>query len=476
MSSNKIEGKALKAGAWYTISNFLMRSIGIITTPIFGNLLTRGEFGAYNNFTTWLGILTICITLNLDSTFISARYDFEDTFDEYILSVLGLSTISSIVSIFVLNLIFPLVQPILHIDRFFLNCILVYLVFLPAVNMFQARERYYYKYKMSVVLSFIVSIGTALLSVLLVVNMDDRLTGRVIGSVIPTIIVGIVLYIVIMNLGGRSFKRKYWKYAIKVCLPFIPHLLSMSLLNSMDKSMITNICGEEANGLYSMAYTCGSLVSILIISLNSAFAPWLGQKLHEKNYADVRAFSKKYILIFVAIAILMMFFAPEILFIIGGGPKYLDSLYVMPPVACGCIFQFMYTMFVNVEQFSKKTVAMAIASASAALLNFVLNMIFIPQYGYIAAAYTTLAGFAWLLAAHMLIVRFYKMNEVYPYKLIALVAVVSISITIVINQLYDFPVLRCILGGIYSVCLLCVIIKYKDQLIQVLKRGKKKNV
>ena len=471
--SNKNEGKALKAGAWYTISNFLMRSIGIITTPIFGRLLTKAEFGSYNNFTTWLGILTICITLNLDSTFISARYDFEDTFDEYILSVLGLSTLSSAISILVLNLIFPLIQPMLLLDRFYLNCILVYLVFLPAVNMFQARERYYYKYKMSVFLSIVVSLGSALLSVLLVMTMEDRLTGRIIGSLIPAILVGIILYFVIIKIG-KSFKRKYWKYAFKVCLPFIPHLLSMSLLNSMDKTMITNICGEEANGNYSMAYTCGSLISILIVSLNSAYAPWLGQKLHEKKYKDVREFSKLYILIFCSMAILIMLFAPDILYIIGG-QKYLIALYVMPPVACGCIMQFLYTMFVNVEQFTKKIIGMAIASASAALLNFVLNAIFIPRYGYIAAAYTTLAGFVWLLGAHMLIIQFHKMNEVFPYKLIIAVATFSVIITIAINEMYDMPVLRYIFGGVYTVCLMYVIIKYKDKFLSVLKR-KEKNV
>lgn len=471
---NKIEGKALKAGTWYTISNFLMRSIGILTTPIFGRLLTEGEFGAYSNFTTWLSILTICITLNLDSTFISARYDFEDSFDEYILSVLGLSTVSSILSIFLLNLVFPLIQPILLIDRFYLNCLLVYLVFLPAVNMFQARERYYYKYKMSVFLSFLVTIGTSLLSVVLVLGMGDRLTGRIIGSLIPTVLVGIVLYVVIMNLGKRHFITSYWKYAIKICLPFIPHLLSMSLLNSMDKTMITNICGEEANGLYSMAYTCGSLVSILIVSMNSAFSPWLGQKLHEKKYEDINSFAKTYILLFSAMAVMMMLFAPDILYVIGGH-KYLAGLYVMPPVACGCIFQFLYTLYVNVEQFAKKTVGMAIASISAALLNFILNSIFIPKYGYIAAAYTTLAGFAWLLTAHIIIVRIYKMQQVYPNILVGIVAAISVVLTIAINQMYDAPVLRYIFGGVYTLCLMCVIIKNKDKILVVLKR-KKKNV
>ena len=87
--------KALKSGIWYTISNFLVRSIGIITIPIFTRFLTKTEFGLYNNYTSWLGILTIFVTLNIQSTLGRAKYDFGEKFDEYILSVLILSSVSA---------------------------------------------------------------------------------------------------------------------------------------------------------------------------------------------------------------------------------------------------------------------------------------------------------------------------------------------------------------------------------------------
>ena len=77
----------------------------------------------------------------------------------------------------------------------------------------------------------------------------------------------------------------------------------------------------------------------------------------------------------------------------------------MTPVAMGCVCQFMYTLYVNIEQYKKKTVGMAIASVTAALINYALNALFIPKYGYIAAAYTTLFGYLVLFIIHMLIVK-----------------------------------------------------------------------
>ena len=94
--------------------------------------------------------------------------------------------------------------------------------------------------------------------------------------------------------AGHKFKFDYIKYAIPICLPFIPHLLSMTFLNSLDKMMITDIRGEEENALYTIAYQCSSVVTILVTSLNTAFAPWLGEKLHEDAFNEIRAFSKRY--------------------------------------------------------------------------------------------------------------------------------------------------------------------------------------
>ena len=96
--------KALKSGVWYTVANFIMKGIGFITTPIFTRLLSHDEFGLYSNYASWLQTFTMFVTLNLASTFISARFDFEDDFDGYISSVLSLSTVSTLIWLLIMNL------------------------------------------------------------------------------------------------------------------------------------------------------------------------------------------------------------------------------------------------------------------------------------------------------------------------------------------------------------------------------------
>lgn len=462
--------KALKSGIWYTASNFLIRSIGFITTPIFTRILTKAEFGAFNNYSSWLSIITIFVTLNIESTLISARYDYKDKFDEYILSVLSLSTISAAIWFLVVNIFSNRITSFLGLDMAYVNAMLLYLVFLPAVNLFQARERYYFEYKKTVITSLILSIGTALLSVLLVQSMSNRLTGRIIGSVIPTVILGIAFYVFFI-IKGKRIKIEYWKYALPVCLPYIPHLLSMTLLNSTDRVMIDKWCGSEATALYSLAYNCGAIVTLLLTSMNSAFAPWLGEKITENRTSEIRRFTKIYISAFVFLAIGIMLVSPEVLWILGG-ESYMEAIYVMTPVSMGCICQFLYTLFVNVEQFKKKTIGMAFASAVAAIVNLTLNYIFIPQIGYLAAAYTTLVGYLCLLCIHMYLVHRLKLNNVYSYRFVWGAVFVGLCAMILITQTYSMPVLRYIAIGIYCLLLFLLFFKFKNQLLKVVKMRK----
>lgn len=470
MSTNS---KALKSGVWYTIANFLTSSIGLITTPIFTRLLTKTDFGAYSNYTSWLSIFSILLTLNLGATFISARFDYESEFDEYISSSLTLCTLNIILGTIVLNLLYSPLKYLFGIERFHLNCMMVFLIMSSAITMFQIKERYEFKYKISVFVSLLISLSTAIVSVFLVKKMSNKLNGRIIGASLPTIVVGLVI-IVYLFANGKQVKIKHWKYAIPVALPYIPHLLSGSLLNSMDRIMITNICGKEDNALYSLAYTCGSIITILVTSMNTAYSPWLGHKLSENtdsSYKEIKFFSRIYIGVFIFACIGVMLVTPELLLIMGKHDYY-EARFVMPPITCGVSCQFIYTLFGNVEQYKKKTVGMAIASVSAALLNYGLNAVFIPKFGYIAASYTTLAGYLWLLAAHMFLVKRIGYSKIYDYKFVIIITAALICITMGVNYLYNYLIIRYLFVAVYGCITIYLALKYGKVLLEKYKSMK----
>lgn len=465
MQNNNV--KAVKSGIWYTVSNFLIKGLSILTVPIFTRILTKEQFGDFNNYTSWQSILLILLTLNLDSTLISAKYDHDD-FDGYISSMLALSSITTGAWLLCTNVFGDFFTNVLDVSQFTLNCMGVYLFFIPTINLFQARERYLFEYKKSVLISVGIALLTVLTSLIFVMSFNDRLAGRILGNVLPTVIIGVFLYAYLMY-KGKNISLNDWKYALPICLPFIPHLLSMTVLGSTDRIMITKFCDSTATALYSLSYSISLLVSLLMSSLNGAFAPWLGNKLNEKAYKEIKVFAKWYVGVFCVLVVFIVLLAPEALLILGG-EAYIEAKFVMPPVAMGCLCQFMYTLYVNVEQFTKNTKWMALASVSATILNVGLNYIFIPEYGYIATRYTTLVSYVWLLLAHMFIVKKIGYGFVYDNKWI-LVSVMFMGVVILLTGiLYLNNVVRYLVVVATVLIAGGILVKNKKNIISTIKK------
>ncbi len=470
MGENSLGGNiVVKSGLWYTVSNFLSKGILFLATPFFTRLLTKEEFGAFNNFSSWLSIFIIIVTLNLETSLISARYDYEDKLDRYVFSMLGLSTLSTAVWAIVFNLFMAPLSDFLELEPIYINLIFIYLLFFPALQLYQANERFMFRYKMASALSLISSVGATLLALVLVVYMDgNKLFGRIFGHVLPTAVVGLALFILLW-FRGRRIELSMWKYALVVCLPYIPHLLSMMVLSSTDRIMITKMCGEADAALYSVVYTVAMIVTLLMNALNGAYGPWLAGKLAKREFSDIRSTSKIYISLFLVFAVGIMLLSPEVLLIMGGR-GYMSAKTLMIPIMLGCMCQFLYTTFVNIEQFYRKTIGMAFASVSAAVLNLVLNFVFIPMFGYEAAAYTTFVGYMWLLAFHMLLVRRLGGTKIYSYKFVIAIFGAMALLSVGVFVLFKFDIIRYIVIVIYATAILSVAWKYRREIISLLKK------
>ncbi len=443
---------AVKAGIWYTISSFSLKAVAFLSTPIFTRLLSQEEYGNYSNFISWFSILSIIVTLSMSSTLVRAQYDWGEKFKDYISSILVLSSIVTVICYGVVLFRFDYFKTLFAMDPFYIHIMFLSLLVSSGIDIFQVIQIINFRYKTNVFLSMGSTLATILVSVLLVTVCTDKLFGRVIGSQVVTFLVNILLYIYFIR-KGHEIKWKYFKYALVICLPYLPHLVAGNLLGTMDRVMIQQYCGASYTALYSLAHQCAIIISTLLNSMNTAFSPWLGEKLHNKMYEDIKSASRGYVMLMVVPAIGLMLISPEILYILGG-ETYLAAKYVMPPLTLGCVCQFLYTLYVNVEQFEKKTVGMAAATVSAAVINGVLNFILIPRYGYVAAAYTTFIGYLCLLLIHYLLVRRLGFAHIYDTRYILMVLGGMMGVTVLVNMLYQYNIIRYVLIVIYGIVLM----------------------
>lgn len=469
--SDNLNSKALKSGVWYTLSSFLLKAIGFLTTPIFTRMLSHEDFGMFSNFTSVESIFAIIISLNLTASLITAKYDYKNEFNEFVYTLVYLEFLSCAIWMLCFLIFGNVICNLVALEKKYLYVLVIYIFFSSVFSLFQSKHQLQFRYRWNALFSLVNSIASTLLSVLLVCLLPNRLVGRLLGFVLPIIIIGIIAYLLIGREASWKIKNASWRYAVRTSLPYIPHSLSLMILSAMDKVMITKICGAEENAIYSIAYTCGAILTVFISSMNNAFVPWLGEKLNEHKYQDVRKFSKEYISGFMYLSFGLILFTPEILLIMGGR-SYYEAKSVMTPVSLGIIFQFMYTMYVNVEQFMKNTKKMATASFIAAMVNLVTNSYFIPRYGYTAAAYTTAFSYFILLLIHMLIVKGMECSEVYDNRIVFFTVLLATLICAMVAFSYNFVVFRIILIILYIAISCYILKKNKEKIYRIFDKFK----
>ena len=171
----------------------------------------------------------------------------------------------------------------------------------------------------------------------------------------------------------------------------------------------------------------------------------------------------------IIIGVLML--VPEIILILGG-KAYIGAVYCLPPLIASCVFQFIYTMYVNIEFYKKKTIGVSIATMIATAINIVLNLIFIPmnpEHSYVIAAYTTLVGYIVLFILHYFIVKRMKMEFVYDIKFILGALALTLIVSGVMNLLYRVTFARYAIVLVYGAVILCFAYRYKDEIIGIFK-------
>ena len=163
-----------------------------------------------------------------------------------------------------------------------------------------------------------------------------------------------------------------------------------------------------------------------------------------------------------------MLFAPELLLVFGGR-DYLEAMYVIPPVVVGYIFCMIYSLFSCLERYAKQQKKFALITFICAVTNIVLNFALIPVFGYIAAAYTTLASYVLSCALHYVNARKIGLAGIYDLRMILKVIGISIVIAGMILVAYRSSLLRYSIIFVVSISVLIVIIKRRDTFKNVIK-------
>lgn len=460
----------LRAALWFLICSFLQKGISTITTPIFTRLLSTEEYGQYNVFNSWLGIISIFLTLNLFyGVYTQGLIKFSDERNTFSSSLLGLSTTLILIGTVIYLLFHNFWNNLFSLTTVQMLAMLIMIWTSAAFNFWACEQRVIYSYRKLVIISLFVSFLKPIVGIIFVVFSEDKVTARILGLVLVELIGYSGLYIVQMRKGKVFFSNKYWKYALTYNLPLIPHYLSQTVLNNADRIMIRDMVGESEAGIYSLAYSISLIMTLLNTALMQTLSPWIYQKIKDKKIHDISSMAYMSLILIAAVNILLILCAPEVIAIFA--PKsYYEAIWVIPPVAMSVYFMYSYDLFAKFAFYYEKTKVVMIASVVGAILNIVLNYICIKKYGYIAAGYTTLVCYVVYAVCHYafmnyICINYAKSEKPYDLSIILVITLIFVISGFAFLLTYNYPIIRYSLIGLS----LIMAIIFKNNIVKLFK-------
>ena len=446
--------KALKAGAWYTVSSIAVKAIAIITTPIFTRMMSTYDYGVSSTFVSWYTLLVIFSSLNLTYSVGRAKQDFQGQLEKYVGSMQVLSALFSLLLDAVLLIFIEPLSKAMELTPGLMVLLCIYLFFEPAITFTQSRFRYSYNYKGNIAISLFIAVGNVLTTFAFILAFTtNKYYGKVLGTVVPCALLSLFFWLQSIRKKNLNINFEYWKYGLKISVPLILHTVSLNILSQSDRILISKFCGSEYTGIYSLAYNYAILINIVMNAVNEAWLPYFHDTYFDGDIDSIRKNVKPLVMLGCFLGIGCIALAPEAMAILGPS-EYRVGMWAVAPVTAGIVCKFIYQQYVHIELHLKKTMYISAGTMVAAGLNFVLNIIFIPIFGFVAAAYTTLFSYFVLMIVHLIITKKILKVKMYDDKFMFIVFFVVLAISAGFMSLYNLYLIR------YAVLLVVVLLYY----------------
>ena len=400
------DNKVLRSGVGYTLGNILIKGINFLTLPIFSRLLSPEEFGVYNVFASYDAILFVLVGLALHTSIQSANLEFRGQINRYTSSITLIYVCNGAVLLLAAALFQKSLSGLLGLPAAAVTLLVLGSFASAVVTLYNTRISLDYAYKKYLLVSACSSAANIGVSLLLILTFfrENRAMGRIIGSVVPLFVISLVLLLSFYRKARPRPSREFWRFGIKYSLPIVPHGISQVLLGQCDRIMISAIVSDAAAGIYSLAGNIKLVLVIITDSIGTAWTTWFYSQMDAGNKKAIQKRAVQLMGLFFILTAGLMALSPELVWLLGG-KEYELGKYVAIPMVLDAFILFLYNIIVPSEYYAKKTTYIMAGTMAAAVVNVVLNYIFIRRFGFIAAAYTTLASYVLYVVLHYIISR-----------------------------------------------------------------------
>jgi O-antigen/teichoic acid export membrane protein len=421
----------------YGFGASLKKIIGFFLIPLYTRLLTPEDYGVVNTMSTFTFLVSVVSSLGIFAAI--HRYFFVAKSEEEKGLIIGTGIIINLFSNGIITLIMLIfsswISQILFQTNEYSSLVIIcaFIVLLnPLSQKIEIVYRFYRKTKKYLIVTIVKAIIAPLMTVIYVVIMLRGPWGIKMAALLSTIIVMSFAYFLFPATKIKwQFSKKWALKMINFGLPLVWTGLAMWIYSVSDRLFLLHYKGLSDVGLYSIGNKFAQPLLIINTAISmSASVIMLG--IYEKEKDPEKPESKQfitkiwyyYLVLAVGIALFISIFSTDI-FKLMTQPAYYMGALATPLLLFGLIFDRSFHLTGQGMNLLEKTKHYAWIGSIAALVNIGLNFIFIPKFGFVGAAITTvISNFTYFIIAYHTSQRYFpvkrKLNTVMVYLVIAL--------------------------------------------------------
>ncbi len=424
--------------AVYGVSAIVGRFLNFLLVPFYTNVLATSQYGVVATVYSYIAFMNILYLYGMESAYFKYASTKEIGNEKEIFSTPFISVL--ITSLLLSGFIFlesvrlaPLVEvPLQFADTIKYSALIMFFDSIGVIPFAVLRlERKVKTFAAIKVINIVINVAA---NVILLLVFHMGVEGIFISGVIASAASVILLLPTIFKKLGFHFRKDLYKSLLKFGLPYVPAGLAAMMVQVIDRPILLALTNESTVGIYQANYRLGIFMMLVVSMFDYAWRPFFLTHASDKNAKEMYSKILTYFVLFGSIIVLLVsLYVDDIVkirvfhrFIIN--PAYWSGLGIVPVVLIGYLFNGMYVNFMAGIYIEKKTSHLPYITGIGAAVNVVANLLMIPKYGMLGAAWATLFAYAAMaLVLYFVSHRFYPVHYEYARLLkiwIALVVVV----------------------------------------------------
>ena len=390
----------------YGLGDVATSLASLLLLPIFTRYLSPVDFGIIALLLSVEAVTKVLFRWGIDSAFLRLSYDCADdrarqrlassifffllTIDSGLL-LIGLAAAPTIVVV-----LFDAPDYTGTLRLVLLNTFVISLFFIPFTIMrIEQRSRRF------AVVTFSRSVLTLVTRLVLVVVAGMGVRGVVLADVFVTIVYTVILSQWTIPFIRLTMSWSVLREAVRFGLPKLPHGIAHQAITVSDRYLLRTLATVHDVGVYTIGATLGLGLKYFLSAFQTAWSPFLFEMMNRPDARNTyRAVTTYVFLVLVMAAAGLSAVAGDLLALLTT-PEFHGAAQVVPWIVIGALLQGVYQLTSVGLSITKRTEYYPIATGIAAVVSVSANLVLIPRFGIMGAAWANMLAYGALAASGM---------------------------------------------------------------------------